>query len=1242
MHLLATSSSQVLDGSEPIDPKQKPAKLIFLSAADTDLAILSQAADQNLIDQNFLRLSQLSWLTHPYSVDLFLEQTALKSDLIIIRALGGLSYWEYCLEQFSVQLRQANKKFVALPGDDKPDPELLSLSNIKKQHWESLFGYVVEGGIANARNLLKYSQFLLGEATKPSLPIPVLKNGIYLPNFSNANLTTLQSNWDKKKPTALLVFYRSLYLNGDIDPIKSVVRALEEKEINPLPIYLTSLKDTISKAFLSNILQQVSPDIVLNFTNFSLSTQTGSSDWVPTILDKINKPVFQVCFASSDKKTWNENTWGLQARDIAMSVSLPELDGRIFTRSIAFKEQSPVNPNTQYSVTLHNPVKNRVSFVAELTENWVKLGKKDNAQKKLGFILANYPNKDGRIANGVGLDTPQSTLTIMNALKKQGYKIPDPPKNSKKLIDFLQAIPTNDLKTITMRKKGESLSGNRYANYWKMLPPKIQKEVNKRWGNYKKDPFFIKNEFLLPMTQLGNLAIGIQPARGFNIDPKETYHDPDLVPPHNYFAFYFWLRFIFQSDAIIHLGKHGNLEWLPGKALALSETCFPEVILGPTPHFYPFIINDPGEGTQAKRRNQAVIVDHLTPPMTRAESYGVYQKLEQLVDEYYEAIGVDAKRVKHLQKEITEVMDRENLLEDIGINRDEGTEQKLLQLDTYLCDIKERQIRDGLHVFGESPLGKQKRDLLISLTRIPREDGKGKNDSFLRSLAKDFQFHKDFDPLDCEPSEKWTDKKPTILQELSNQTWRSNGDTIERLELYFANLIDGEKQEGESTNRILLHINDTLQPKLESCGDLEIKGLLQGLNGEFVPPGPSGAPTRGKAEILPTGRNFYSVDSRSLPTRTAWKLGWKSATALLERYVQDKGDWPKRLGLTAWGTSNMRTGGDDIAQALALMGVKPTWDDYSGRVTGFEILPLSVLGRPRVDVTLRVSGFFRDAFPLQVDLLSAAARGVMELINEAASDNPSADSFNKDKETLGETRAGYRVFGSKPGAYGAGLQALIDEQLWSERSQLGQAYLEWGSYPLGAGCDGKKDLETFSIRLSKTQAVIQNQDNHEHDILDSDDYYQFEGGMSAAIESLAGEKPTIYHNDHSRPERPIIRTLEDEIGRVVRARAVNPKWINGIKRHGYKGAFEIAATVDYLFAFAATTGAAKSYHFDLTFAAYIEDNSTVQFIEENNLEALKEILNRYQEAMERNLWKPRSNSVRNKLFEMIERTNASR
>jgi cobaltochelatase CobN len=873
-------------------------------------------------------------------------------------------------------------------------------------------------------------------------------------------------------------------------------------------------------------------------------------------------------------------------------------------------------------------VADRIGFVAELAARWARLRRKNAAERRVGIVLANYPNRDGRLGNGVGLDTPAGTVEVLKALAAAGYGVRDLPADGNALVEALQAGPTNDWRQLAAREVRETLPLPDYFLFFNALPPAVQDAVRTRWGAPEADPFFKKGElscgeFLLPMMRFGTVAVGIQPARGYNIDPATSYHDPDLVPPHSYFAFYAWLRDGFRADAVVHMGKHGNLEWLPGKSLALSQACFPEAVLGPLPNLYPFIVNDPGEGTQAKRRASAVIIDHLTPPLTRAESYGPLRELERLVDEYYEAAGVDPRRLAILRRDILTTASAAGLDRDLGIEAGDDADTALAKLDNHLCELKELQIRDGLHVFGVSPAGDQRTDLLVALARVPRGQGVG-DASLLRALAGDLGL--EFDPLDCGLGEAWTGARPEALA--GDAAWRTMGDTVERLEALARALVSGQPCPAAWTRTIAVldHIRARLAPAIDACGAAELAGLLTGLDGRFVLPGPSGAPTRGRPDVLPTGRNFFSVDTRTVPTPAAWTLGWKSAQLLLERHLQEHGDWPRALALTAWGTSNMRTGGDDIAQGLALMGVRPTWDTGSRRVTGFEILPATVLDRPRVDVTLRVSGFFRDAFPDLINLFDSAVRAVAAL-DEPDDVNPLAARVRADSARLGADRAGARVFGSKPGAYGAGLQALIDEKGWTTEADLAEAYLAWGGWVYGAGSDGDAGHELFRDRLGAVEAVVQNQDNREHDLLDSDDYYQFEGGMTAAVRHVSGRDPAVYHPDHSRPESPRIRTLDEEIARVVRGRAANPKWIAGVMRHGYKGAFEMAATVDYLFAFAATTRAVKNHHFDLLADAYLGDETVAEFLRANNPAALAEMKARLREAIERGLWQPRRNSV---------------
>ncbi|ROU02742.1 cobaltochelatase subunit CobN [Histidinibacterium lentulum] len=1235
MHLLAATPGQADDGQEPVDLGQTPAEVLVISAADTELALLAQARGA-MDDPPALRLASLAHLRHPMSVDLHLDTCATRCRLVIARLLGGAGYWRYGLAQYSARLHEAGVPVAFLPGDDKPDPELRALSTLPAEDYDALWSCLVEGGPENATRFLARARALArDEPDRPPPAKPLLKAGLHWPGETDPDLAAIRAHWPEGAPIVPVIFYRALLQGAGLAPVARLTRSLLRAGLAPLPVYVSSLKDPLGAALLRETFAEAPPDVILNATAFATGTPSGDGAENP-LAGRHGAPVYQIVLSGGTEEAWSEGLTGLSARDIAMNVALPEIDGRILARAISFKDAAGIDEATQCPIAAYRPRGDRIDFVTELAARTARLRRTPAEDRRVALVLANYPNRDGRLANGVGLDTPAATAHALHLMREAGYTT-EPPADGAALMDRLLAGPTNWLPDRAAKEGGERLPLATYKAWFDALPWDAKRQLTDRWGPPETDPFLIWPEilpsgdrpeagaaFALSIHRFGNVTVGLQPARGYNIDPEETYHSPDLVPPHNYLAFYLWLRLHWEAHAIVHMGKHGTLEWLPGKALALSGTCWPEIALGPMPHVYPFIVNDPGEGTQAKRRAQAVIVDHLTPPLTRAETYGPLRDLEALVDEYYEAAGLDPARAARLRGEILSLSQATGLASDAGLRGEAETD--LAKLDAWLCELKEAQIRDGLHVFGQSPKGALARDLAIALARVPRGSGTGPDASLLRALAADLDLS--LDPLDCDMAAPAAEKPPA-LADLTPDPWRSNGDTVERLELFARRLVDGEtRPQGAASAAVLSEIDTRILPTVAACGPAEGTGLLTALEGRAIPPGPSGAPTRGRLDTLPTGRNFFSVDSRAVPTQTAWALGWNSANLLIETHLQREGDWPRSLLVTAWGTSNMRTGGDDIAQAMALMGVKPTWDALSRRVTGFEILPLAVLDRPRVDVTLRISGFFRDAFPALIDLFDSAARAVQAL-HEPPDMNAAAHS------------PGPRIYGAKPGAYGAGLQAMIDERLWSDRADLAEAWLDWGGYAYTAGQEGRPDRAGLEARLETVEAIVQNQDNREHDLLDSDDYYQFEGGAAAAVATLQGRERPSYHNDHSRPESPRIRTLEDEIARVIRSRVVNPKWIEGVKRHGYKGAFEIAATVDYLFAFAATTRAVRNHHFDLVEKAFLEDDATRAFIEDANPSALTEIAQRLAEAIDRGLWTPASNSARARI-ETLAATPPSR
>ncbi len=1100
-----------------------------------------------------------------------------------------------------------------------------------------------------------------------------------------------------------ILFYRAHYLSGNTKAIDAIAAALRRRQLTPVPIYVSSLKAVEVQQALIRLCQPDSkgsdsnrPDaednrgqpveLILNTTSFaiaSLNPPSADAGSAPRSLwQQLNVPVLQAICSGSGRQQWQSHPQGLTPRDIAMNVALPEVDGRIITRAVSFKaaQQQVADANQavdanrgaqkslQTEVVVYEPESDRIDFVADLALKWVRLRRTPAKDRKVALILANYPNRDGRMANGVGLDTPASCLEILRSLQQSGYTVTDLPATGDDLMAQLAAGITNDPEGHGLRPVNQTLPLERYQSFFQTLSPLVQSGIVNRWGQASKEwqRFDAAQTEVdgLPIAgiQFGNVFVGIQPSRGYDIDPSLNYHAPDLEPTHAYLGFYYWLRTQFGAQAMVHVGKHGNLEWLPGKGIALSPDCYPEVAFGAMPHFYPFIVNDPGEGAQAKRRANAVILDHLTPPMTRAELYGPLQQLESLVDEYYEAQNLDPTRLKIIGPKIVDLLQSAQLQQDLNLSVVQMPNQSsnqppnqmpnqmldqpsdlqtwLPQIDGYLCELKEAQIRDGLHIFGQCPAGEQLRDLVIAIARHPNREHIGLS----RAIAQTWNL--ELDPLTDEPA---TPYQSTALETtLETKGCRTVGDVIERIETYAAELIDkiiGPPQLGldatppsvlprrlsEAEASVLTWITTTLLPNLRQTTD-ELTYLLHGLNGGYIPSGPAGAPTRNRPEVLPTGRNFYSVDIRAIPTESAWDVGRKAAEILVENYTQEQGEYPRTLGLSMWGTSAMRTGGDDMAEALALLGVRPVWDGPSRRVVDFEVLPLSLLGRPRVDVTLRVSGFFRDAFPNLISLFDQAVTAVASL-DEPAEQNPLAAQFQKDCEQWQQqglnreesaTRSRYRVFGSKPGAYGAGLQGLIEAQNWESDADLARAYINWSSYAYTSGeggqADGHSAPEAFGQRLEQMQIVLQNQDNREHDLLDSDDYYQFQGGLTAAVKAKRGEAPVTYFGDNAVPENPKVRSLQSEIARVYRSRVVNPKWIKGVMRHGYKGAFEMAATVDYLFAYDATTGCVADHMYTGVAEAYVFDPAVRQFVEKSNPWALRDMAERLLEANQRGLW----------------------
>lgn len=1276
--------------------EQTPAPIVILTAADTEIQTLAASLSRLPADFPAWRVANLLQLQQELSIDAYVDSVLTQAQVIVVRLLGGRSYWSYGLERLQEIAEFQGIHLVVIPGDDRPDPTLTSLSTVPLTVADRLWHYFVAGGAENLSSGLQYlAQTLLAVPYHPPLPQPISQWGDYrFPGQSHDRQVQNHGNAQKQRmgpnPTVAIFFYRAHYLAGNTRVIDALCAALQSRGLTPRPLFIPSLRDgEIQTQLLEELRGDAAPDLILNTTGFSLAKFNNETPQV-SFWQRLNVPVLQVILSGGSQEEWQAQWRGLSPRDIAMNVALPEVDGRIISRAVSFKAVQTQHPQLETAVMAYEPKADRIDFIADLAANWVHLRRTAPYQRRVALILANYPNKDGRLANGVGLDTPASCLAILQAMQGAGYRLtaegetgPGLPATTGDLMAWLTQGVTNDPEGQNCRPVRQALSAQDYYHYFQQLPLAVQQSVVERWGEV--DP---AADIPIPGVQLGHIFVGIQPSRGYDQDPSLNYHAPDLEPTHAYLGFYAWLRHQWGAQAIIHVGKHGNLEWLPGKSLALSDQCYPEVALGPMPHLYPFIVNDPGEGAQAKRRAQAVILDHLTPPLTRAELYGPLLQLEALIDEYYDAEVLDAKRLPVIRDRICALVAQENLNQDLSLLPGLAPILPRLQLaqasqptrslvdqpvdanafsefitrtDGYLCELKEAQIRDGLHILGACPQGTLLRDLIVAIARQPGSGHQG----LTRAIAKDWGWDWHFDPLtaDLGTLVSGLEMPDTLLQphELPNPTLHTLGDAVAVLEHQAACLVEQvisgqddnlamEAKTAPKTATELTWIRQWLWPRLAQTSQ-EIDHLLHGLDGGYVPSGAAGAPTRGRADVLPTGRNFYSVDIRGLPTESAWDVGRRAAETLIERYVQDEGEYPTALGLSMWGTATMRTGGDDMAEALALLGVRPVWDGVGRRVLDFEILPLSVLHRPRVDVMLRISGFFRDAFPNLIDLFNAAVEAVAAL-DEPAEMNPLAARVQQEShhwQTVGfnpqeaATRAHYRIFGSKPGAYGAGLQGLIEAQNWTDDRDLAQAYINWSCYaygrstPLATGKSADRATQetaegspwtlrsssvpdVFQQRLAQLQIVLHNQDNREHDLLDSDDYYQFQGGLVAAVRATQGQNPKAYFGDHSRPQRPRIRSLPEEISRVYRSRVVNPKWIAGVMRHGYKGVFEMAATVDYLFAYDATTHSVADFMYAGVAEAYVLDAEVQQFVQAHNPWALRDMAERLLEAHQRGLW----------------------
>ena len=1082
MHVIFRESQGLEETETPTDLGQSPADLVVLSLSDSDLGAFAagwhraRKAGSSLPD---LRLANVAALKHPLSVDTYVEQTLEGARAILIRLIGGVPYWPYGLQRIEALARERGIALAVLPGDGRDDPRLDEISTLPVSTLRRLQHLCDAGGAVAAQAALAQLALAAGLYAGPVKGAKLVPDaGLWTPEAGV--ISAAPDLWDgdanetgegETAPRVLVVFYRSYLVAADLAPIEALFKTLRDQGFAPLGLFAPSLKAPASRDWLRRQVTDLAPAMIVNATAFS-----GRGGQAGSPLDAAQVPVFQVALATSTHDAWDEAERGLSPADLAMHVVLPEVDGRIFAGVASFKEPAARDPDLEFSRAMHSPVPDQIEAIVAKMARWHRLAQTGAASRRVGLVLSTYPGRDWNRAHAVGLDAVASAAAMLDDLKGAGYEV----ETGFEADDLAQACvhwPMAAYKAALAR-----------------LPKPMQDALSAAWGAPEDDPDAGAGGMALRVLKRGNAWIALQPERGQFAQRDAEYHDLERVPRHGYVAFYLWLQD--QADALVHVGAHGTLEWLPGKAVALSSACWPEALLGGTPVIYPFIVNDPGEAVQAKRRIGAVTLGHVPPPLVQSDTPGGMVRLEALLDEFSNADGLDPRRRDRLQDDIRSEAEALGLAEDLGLDAAENIGEAITRIDRFVCDVKDSQFGDGLHIWGRMPETTPGFDIAASVAQ-------------------------------------------------------------------------------------------------------ERAALLQALDGQRIEAGPAGSPYRGRMDVLPTGRNLFSTDPRAVPSRAAFAQGERLADELVRRHLQDQGDWPSGVVVDLWGSATMRTAGEEFAMALALIGVRPVWDEGSERVSGVEVLPIAELDRPRIDVTLRVSGLFRDVFPTLSTLFSQAVR-MLAARDEAPDWNP----------YLGQESA--RVYGPAPGHFGVGVGVHLDQYDDAARQAAGEAWLRASSWALD-GESPRPDPEGLRDRVAGAEAFVHLQDLAETDLLLSQDYASHEAGFAAA-QSVAGGDAALYHLDNTDPARP-------------RARATQPGWIAGMRRHGYRGAAEIAVTLDNLAAFAQLSRAVPAHLFDLYYDATLGDDAVTAFLQEANPEALAAMRDQFARLHQAGLWQTRRNSI---------------
>lgn len=1193
--------------------------------------LMKKALEKSGIDYTLYTTRHLD--QHPEKIEEAL-QAMRQADVILIYHSSEM-YWD----QIDKELKTIGKKIPIISVGS--DPSYWIYSTVKPEIVSTCQTYITYNGEENFNNLVNYIRNkVFNEDIPVTLPVKVPWEGVYHPDAKRSftgvdDYLSWYSSRSCTGPRVGILFSRIWWASGNTAIEDALIRSFEQNGMNVIPVFSYSLRDeglgtkSMSETITEYLVHEGIPrvDAIIKLIPFLLGSCRGeefSSKKViassADLLKELNIPIFSpITTYYQSMEQWREGT-GLTF-DTGFAVAMPEFDGVIEPIFIGSSSSTADGDNPRQTLP------DRCLKVTQRVKEWIALAKKPVHERKVTFIFNNNPcaNAEANVGSAAHLDSLESVARILQQMKKAGYNV-NPPESGKELIETVmgrKAISEFRWTTVEdiVAKGGVLMQMDMpdYLPYFSTLPPAVQERVNTTWGEAPGLGMVYKNKILITGVSYGNATIHVQPKRGCygarcDGEVCKILHDPECPPPHQYLATYFWIHKIFGADVVVHVGTHGNLEFLPGKSVGMSENCFPDVSIGTIPHLYIYNADNPPEGTIAKRRSYATLVDHMQTVMMQGGLYEGLEELEILLNQY-ETAKNDPARSHALQHLIMDALANTNLDKDIHLDPQMPLADVVSKTHEALSKIRNTHIPSGMHIFGEIPEGDKRLDFINAIIRFDSGDPSPRRTiarvmglDFAELLANQDKYSDEHGASYGALLEKIEEITKTFIKATLEQSPASYG------EIFARTVSDRDTRELDIIRARIIDINQRIEDSRE------IDSLLNGFDGGYIPAGPSGVISRGHEEVLPTGRNFYSLDPYSVPTKAAWRVGQRLAESLLKKYEKEEGKLPENVAFYWMCSDVMVADGEVYAQLLALIGAEPVWLP-NGQVKSFKVIPLEKLGRPRIDITIRTSGILRDNFSNCYELVDEAVQAV------AALDEPVEQNFVRKhalasmEENGGTWRdATFRVFSARPGTYFNGVSLAVYASSWKEEADLADIFVAFNGYAYGKDVQGKAAHEQLANSLSTVAVTFNKVHDDEYDLLGCCCYFGTHGGMTAAARHYSGKDAKAYYGDTREPENVEVRDLADELRRVVRTKLLNPKWIDGMKEHGYKGAADIMKRVVRVYGWEASTQEVDDWIFNDIAETFVNDAEMREFFEQNNPYALEEIARRLLEAQTRGLW----------------------